>query len=497
MPTTDDDPLASTGFDATLGLTLTSYDGDEVTATLTVTPALLQPYGIVHGGVYCSVIETVASVGGAMWYGDRGQVVGVSNHTNFLRAVREGTLTVRATPVTRGRTQQLWTADVTEESGRLVATGQVRLACLPADGSGAALPGAARARTGWDLLVDRADLTGVRLVDADPPTPGDGEAVLRVDRVGVTANNVTYAVLGDSMRYWEFFPSPAGTGRVPLWGYADVVASRAPGVEVGARVYGYLPSSSHLLVRPERVSPAGFRDGSAHRATLPSPYQAYAISAPEDGTTEDLQTLYRPLFTTSWMLADSLAEVPAERLLLSSASSKTAYGTAHLLRGTGRHVVGLTSERHRGFVEGLGTYDEVLAYDEVGGLQPSPTAYVDLSGDPSLRTSVRSALGGSLVADLVVGVTHHEAAGGALGVGGEPRPRVFFAPDRIAQRTREWGREGYEQRLGQAWEGFRAALDPWVTVVHSAGPEGLRAAWLEVLGGGSDPATGLVVTLGP
>ena len=118
------------GFDATLGLELLTADGDRVTGRLPVAPHLLQPYGILHGGVFCSVVETTASVGGALWFGDRGHVVGVSNHTNFLRATREGTLAVRATPVQRGRTQQLWTVEVRDASDRLVAKGDVRLANL-------------------------------------------------------------------------------------------------------------------------------------------------------------------------------------------------------------------------------------------------------------------------------------------------------------------------------------------------------------------------------
>ena len=125
-----------TGFDASIGLRYERYDGDEVLARLTVTPALQQPYGILHGGVYCTVVESTASVGAALWYGDRGNVVGVANHTNFLRAVREGELTVRATPVQRGRTQQLWSVDVRDEQDRLVAKGEVRLANVA---SGAAL----------------------------------------------------------------------------------------------------------------------------------------------------------------------------------------------------------------------------------------------------------------------------------------------------------------------------------------------------------------------
>ena len=123
-----DTRMEAVGFDATVGLRFEAVTADEVRASLTITPSLQQPYGIVHGGVYCSVVETTASAGGAVWFGERGNVVGVSNHTNFLRAVREGELSVRAFPVQRGRTQQLWQVDVRDEQERLVATGQVRLA---------------------------------------------------------------------------------------------------------------------------------------------------------------------------------------------------------------------------------------------------------------------------------------------------------------------------------------------------------------------------------
>ncbi len=120
----------SGGFLDNLGMTVTHADGDGMVATITVGPGMHQPYGIVHGGVYCSIVETLGSVGGAMWWGNRGNVVGVSNNTNFIRAVRSGTLEARATPIQRGRSQQLWSVDISDEQGRLVATGQVRLANL-------------------------------------------------------------------------------------------------------------------------------------------------------------------------------------------------------------------------------------------------------------------------------------------------------------------------------------------------------------------------------
>jgi uncharacterized protein (TIGR00369 family) len=120
--------LLGTGFDATIGLEYTEVTPDRVRAQWTVTPTLHQPAGIQHGGVYCSVVESLASIGGSVWLGERGHVVGVNNNTDFLRATREGTLTAEATPIHRGRTSQLWEVRITDEQGRLVSKGQVRLA---------------------------------------------------------------------------------------------------------------------------------------------------------------------------------------------------------------------------------------------------------------------------------------------------------------------------------------------------------------------------------
>ena len=110
-----------------LGVELTEASGDRVVAGWEAAPRLHQPYGIVHGGVHCSVVETLASVGAALWMGDRGQVVGVNNNTDFYRAVREGRLTSTATPLHRGRMQQVWVVETVDAEGRTVARGQVRL----------------------------------------------------------------------------------------------------------------------------------------------------------------------------------------------------------------------------------------------------------------------------------------------------------------------------------------------------------------------------------
>jgi 1,4-dihydroxy-2-naphthoyl-CoA hydrolase len=114
-------------FASSLGLELDTATGDEVTAHWSVLPQMLQPYGILHGGVHCSVVETLASVGAALWLGDRGKVVGVSNSTDFYRASSEGALTSSARPLHRGRSQQVWLVETLDDRDRIVARGQVRL----------------------------------------------------------------------------------------------------------------------------------------------------------------------------------------------------------------------------------------------------------------------------------------------------------------------------------------------------------------------------------
>ncbi len=347
----------------------------------------------------------------------------------------------------------------------------------------------------------RDDLADAELRDEAVPDPGDGEAVLRVDRVGMTANNVTYALMGDAMHYWDFFPTRPGRGLVPLWGFGEVAASAAGGVRVGDRVYGYFPSASHLVVRPGSVEEqARFRDVSEHRAQLPSAYNAYMVTTGDpayDADREDLLILYRPLFFTSYMLADELEDnafYGASVLAMSSASSKTAYGAAFLLQGKGPEIVGLTSAGNVEFTESLGCYDRVLAYDAVSELDAgSPTAYLDVAGSAEVRERLRAHLGNRLVHDAVVGVAHQEPGSG--GAPGDRRTTFFFAPNQMRKRTGDWGRQELDRRFAEAWHRFVPTVEHWVDVVPHAGPEALRDVWLEVLAGKTSPRVGHVIAL--
>ncbi|MDP1533021.1 MAG: DUF2855 family protein, partial [Rubrivivax sp.] len=300
------------------------------------------------------------------------------------------------------------------------------------------------------LFIQRGQLTEARL-GPDPDAPAacaltHGQARLAVERFALTANNITYAAFGEAMKYWQFFPSgDAALGCLPVWGFASVVESRVDGLAVGRRVWGYYPAGSYLVVTPSRVSAAGFVDGAPHRQELAAVYNQYSFCDADPGwkpEAEGLQAVLRPLFTTSFLIDDFLAEADffgAEQVLLSSASSKTAFGTAHCLslrRGAAGapKIIGLTSPGNLAFTRSLGCYDEVRSYDEVAAM-PASTAsvYVDFAGNAALRLAVHSHFGDQLRYSSSIGGTHWEGLGSARDLPG-PRPTLFFAPAQINKR---------------------------------------------------------------
>src|SRR5436190_14089171 len=226
-----------------------------------------------------------------------------------------------------------------------------------------------------DFLVKRDDLRECRIAESEAPELEPGHALLRVDTFGLTANNVTYAVMGEAMSYWDFFPAEDGWGRVPMWGFAEVEQSEAEGVEPGARLYGYVPPSSHLIVMPADADEHGFVDAAPHRAALPSTYQRYLLTDADPfhrADTEEMQMLLRPLFFTSFLIDDQLADdglVARGPIVISSASSKTAIAAAFMLsQRDGVDLVALTSPRSAEFVEGLEIYDRTVTYDAIDSL---------------------------------------------------------------------------------------------------------------------------------
>jgi hypothetical protein len=354
-----------------------------------------------------------------------------------------------------------------------------------------------------DFLVRRDDLHSCRVADAGGGELGPGEAVLEIDSFGLTTNNITYAVFGEAMSYWSFFPVEEGWGRVPVWGFANVAEAGDTGLSEGDRVFGYFPPSSELVVVPERIDARGFVDAAPHRAALPAAYNSYALvdELPlYEQRFEEQQMLLWPLFYTSFLIDDFLGGeglFGAATAVVSSASSKTALSAAFLLgRREGVDVIGLTSPGRVEFVEGLDVYDRVIAYPDVASLPSSPAVYVDIAGDVDVRAAIHGHFGDELRHSAVVGATHWESPGAESGdpLPG-PQPEFFFAPDHVRRRSADWGREELDRRVAEAWRPFVEWATGWLQVVRGQGPDAVQSAYLELLDGRSDPSVGHVLSL--
>ena len=359
------------------------------------------------------------------------------------------------------------------------------------------------------LLIRKDRLAETRL-RGEPDAPlAPGQVRVAPELLALTANNITYAAFGETMDYWRFFPSGEdGWGVLPTWGFGRVVQSLHPGVAVGERLYGYWPLADGAVLSPERLSVQGFRDAAPHRAPLHAIYNHYQRSNQDPfwrADTEAAQAVLRPLFTTSWLIDDLMADgdfFGARRLLLSSASSKTAYGTAFLLsRREGVEVVGLTSPAHRGFCERLGCYSKVLAYDSLDEVPADePCVYIDFAGNTELRRRVHERFGDRLAYSCAVGAAHVDHLGGGAGLPG-PRPTLFFAPAQARKRQSDWGGEELQRRLLAAWNDFLArALDgdpPWLRIERHEGMSAAQAAYAQLLSGRTDPSVGQVVAPAP
>ncbi len=267
----------------------------------------------------------------------------------------------------------------------------------------------------------------------------------------------------------------------------------------GTRVYGYLPPASHLVVQPDRASSTDFVDVSPHRVDLPAAYNRYLRT---DGNemyveeNEDYEILLWPLYFTSFLIDDFLDDenmFGAKMAVLSSASSRTTSALAHLLnKRDGIEVVGLTSPGNVEFTESLGVYDRVVPYEELDSIEVEPAVYVDVAGDAKVRGAVHGHWGDQLKHSAAVGITHKEDLGGSGELAG-PDPTFFFAPTRLKKRSEDWGPEGMNKRLADAWRPYVEWARGWLRVEHGSGPEDVERIYRELLDGKSDPAVGHVL----
>lgn len=340
--------------------------------------------------------------------------------------------------------------------------------------------------------VRKDKLSDTKLVSALAPELKDGEVLIKVDRFAFTANNVTYGVVGERIGYWKFFPvAEDGWGIIPVWGFGDVMESKCEGVAAGERLYGYWPMASHLVMTPAKISETRLFDGAAHRQELPPVYNSYARVGNEahyDPAMDDERMTLLPLYATSFCLYDFFKDndwFGAQTVIIPSASSKTAIGTAYAI-GTDEAppaMIGLTSARNKAAVEALKLYDNVLTYDEIGKIDAgAPSAIIDMSGNGDVLGKLHKHLGDNMTYTSNVGVTHYDA--NAMGPDFiRERSAMFFAPGHIQKRAKDWGPGEFEKRAFAFWRDAAVKSRGWLTIRKETGADAVARAYHDVLNG--------------
>jgi len=352
--------------------------------------------------------------------------------------------------------------------------------------------------------VSRTDIHKTRAIDEPTAELADGHVRLAVERFALTSNNVTYAIFGDMLGYWSFYPAAEdGWGRVPAMGYARVVESARDDVATGGLYSGWYPMARTVDIAAVPTG-NGLRDDGAHRAEHAPVYRTLVATDRdpfhEPGEeAENRHALLRILFATSFLADDFFAESDyygASRVIVMSASSKTAVGFAQRAsaRGVGE-VVGLTSARNIEFVRALGYYDRVVTYDDIETLSPDvDSVSIDMAGNGAVLARVHDRLGDRLRYSMIVGKSHAGAEQGDPPSSG-PAPELFFAPTQIQKRIEEWGAAGYEERMKQALLEFVAESAKWLGVTRTSGADGAERIWHDTIAGEVPPSIGHIVSI--
>ncbi len=362
------------------------------------------------------------------------------------------------------------------------------------------------------VLVDKSDFSRLVPVEHTSAPLKDGHIRVDIGPFALTANNITYMVTGNQIGYWQFFdPSAYGItapgedmsalGAMPVWGYGIITESRCAALAVGTPIYGFFPVAKTIDLQPVKISQSGFQDGAPHRQALHPVYNTYALigADPSFGAHPLYQPVLRPLFTTSFLIDDFLAVQDffgAQQVLLLSASSKTALGSAYCLkaRGTAK-VSGLTSARHVDFVKDTGFYDAVHSYAQIKTMNGAvKTAIVDMAGDGAVNAALYAHFGDNIVYNCMVGKSHWQGDAPPKSARGAP-PVLFFAPDQAKQRFADWGPDGFARALSARFGPFCDGAKDWLGVEMHWGLSAFESVYKDVLSGRVDPAKTSLLTL--
>jgi hypothetical protein len=366
-----------------------------------------------------------------------------------------------------------------------------------------------------ELQISKSNYADCRIIDVDLTNKAlaDSEVLVKIDKFALTANNITYAVVGEQIGYWKFFPPHAcvnnaaddlsAWGILPVWGYADVVKSNNAEVPVGERLFGYFPPASHLIMKPTKVRSTAWIDGSSHRATLPVSYNLYTKVESEKAYKkefEDDRMLLYPLHITAFALYDYFKShdwFGASQVIILSASSKTSTGLAYGIENdrSAPKQIGLTSSGNKKMVKRLGIYDRTLSYDQISEIDASkPSLIVDMSGNGKVLNDLHKHLGKNMRFCSNVGVTHwKETSSGPDFI--KERSEFFFAPSQLQKRIKEWGMQGFEEKSAAYLRYSFEKSREWLEMTDIDGLKGMSDIFTDVCDGKIAPTVGLIIRM--
>ncbi|MEM8935652.1 MAG: DUF2855 family protein [Pseudomonadota bacterium] len=357
-----------------------------------------------------------------------------------------------------------------------------------------------------EVWVDRENLRATKIVEKSAKELAANEILVTIDKFALTANNVTYAVLGDAFRYWDFYPAQAPFGVVPVWAMADVIGSNCPDIEIGERLWGFFPMASHATLTVGNVRTESFKDVTAHRRDLPVLYNHYARTRGEPDFLSDLEDercLLFPLFGTAYVIYDFLLDnekFGAEQIIIGSASSKTGFGLAKLLNKDNDapvDIIGVTAPPNVDFVSSLTCFDTVVAYGDEAMIDANrPTVYVDMSGNRSLTETLHHHLSVNLVYSCMVGLTHWEGSRNRSEDLPGAKPTVFFAPAQIAKRNQEWGPGVFTEKTIRAFAQLAEETQDIIEVERISGADNAAAIWRDLLDNNVASQRGILASIG-
>jgi hypothetical protein len=355
-----------------------------------------------------------------------------------------------------------------------------------------------------ELWVNRKQFRETKIVSKQIPNLDDGQVLVSIDKFALTANNVTYALVGDVIGYWNFYPADKGWGKVPVWGCATVVSSSHSEIPEGEKLWGFFPMASHVVLQPGKIKSDHFFDMTDYRQVLPGLYNGYRRTQAEPKflqAIEDQRCLYFPLLATSFLLYDYLVDndfFGAEQVVIGSVSSKTAFGLAKMLSNdpnVTQQVIGLTSPGNVDFVKGLDCCDQVLVYGDENHIDATKkTAYVDMSGDVRLTKSLHQRLNENMVESCMVGATHWENRGDMEKLPGA-KPTMFFAPAQVEKRDAEWGSGVVMGKAMAASAEVVQSIEGLMNIEWTHGAEALQSLWVEMLDNKVSPNRSQMVSL--